>query len=142
MATKPTQPAAQVLADFFVYQIDVAALAAGANTSGSFVVDADSDFKLTKVAYMADLAGAAQTDSGRVVPLVTVLIKDQGSGRDLMSKPVPLPAVFGDGRLPFILPAPRIIRRKATVIATLANYSAATAYGLRLSFIGVKLFQL
>jgi hypothetical protein len=138
----PEQPKVQYSQDYYTYQVNFASIAAGASASGSFQVQADSDFKWLKATCMADLAGVAQTVSAQVIPLVTINITDTGSGRQLMSAPVPIWNMFGTGQIPFILPVPRIFKARANVAITLANYSAATAYLVRLSFIGTKVFQM
>ena len=131
-----------LISDFFNYEVDfTAGIAAGGTANSSFTVQADSDFKWLKACYFADIAVAAQTDSTRVVPLATVLITDQGSGRQLMSAATPIPNIFGTGQIPFILPVPKIFASKSTISVSVVNFSAATIYNIRLSFIGVKLFK-
>lgn len=132
----------QTVEDFFTYETDFAALANGATATNNIQVQADSDFKWLKATAAADIAGAPQTESSIVIPLVTILITDTGSGRQLMSAPVPIADIFGIGQLPFILPLPRIFRARSSISVTVANYSAATTYNLRLSFIGTKIFQM
>lgn len=127
--------------DFFVYEVDFAALAAAASATGQFTIQADSDFLLSKLACTADIAAAAQTDSTRVIPLVSILITDTGSGRNLMNQAVPIPAMFGQGDLPFILPRQRIFVARSVVTVTLTNYDAASTYNVKLSFIGEKGFR-
>lgn len=134
-------PESTVAKDFFVYDLDFASIAAGASASGSINIQADSDFQVQKLTYMADLVGAAQTDGSRVIPLMTILITDSGSGRQLMDRAVPVPAIFGTGEIPFILPQPKIFIARSTVTVAIANYSAATPYLLRLAFIGTKIFR-
>lgn len=130
------------ITDFFVYEVDfTAGIIAGATSNGSFTVQADSDFKWLKACYFADIAVGAQTASALIIPLATVLITDQGSGRQLMSAAVPIPNIFGIGQIPFILPVPKLFSSKSTVGVTVANFSAATTYNIRLSFIGVKVFR-
>ena len=141
-AVQDALPAVQSVQDYFTYQVNFASLAAGASANGSFQVQADSDFKWLKATVMADLAGAAQTVSTQVIPLVTIQITDTGSGRQLMSAPVPIFNMFGTGQIPFILPVPRIFKARANVAIAVANYSAATAYLFRLSFIGTKIFRM
>ncbi len=138
----PNQPQVQYVEDDFIYEVDAAALAAGATFNGNIQVQADSDFKLVKLAGMADLAGAAQTASGLVIPLASINIVDTGSGRTLMSSPVPWGSIVGTPGLPFILPVPRIFKARSNISFTIANYSVATTYNLRLSLIGTKIFQL
>lgn len=141
MQTPPRQQQ-RTVKDFYVYQEDFSGLAAGASQTGNVNIQADSDFVVQKLAYAADIAGAAQTDSGRVIPLVTVLITDTGSGRQLMESSVPIPSLFGTGELPFILPQPKLFLARSTINVTVANYSNATTYNLRVSFIGYKVFRL
>ena len=129
-----------VSTDFFTYELDFSNLSNGTSATKSINVQADADFVLEKTAYMADLAAAAQTDSGRVVPLVTVLITDTGSGRQFMDNATPIPSLFGDGRLPFVLPEPRLFFARSTISVQVANYSSGSTYGLRLSFIGYKAY--
>ena len=136
----PDQP--KYVVDMFTYEIDFAAVAAGATANGNITIQADSDFKWLKATYFADIAAAAETDATRVIPLCTVLITDQGSGRQLMNAAVPVPDIFGTGPIPFILPIPKIFSAKSTVAVQIVNFSAATAYNLRLSLIGAKIFKL
>jgi hypothetical protein len=49
--------------------------------------------------------------------------------------------VFGDGQIPFILPVTKMFSRNASVAFSVANYSAATTYNLRLLMIGAKIFK-
>ncbi len=127
--------------DFFVYEVDVSALAPATSSTGQFTVQADSDFLLSKLAVMADIAAVNQTASSRVIPLCTLLITDTGSGRNLMNQAVPIPNIFGQGDLPFILPRQRIFVARSVVTITVTNYDAAKTYNLRLSFIGEKGFR-
>lgn len=127
--------------DFFVYQVDVSNLLANTSQSASFTIQQEADFVLTKLAVSADVAGAPQTFSDQVIPLVSLMINDTGSGRNLMTTAVPLPCLFGSSGLPFILPRQRIFVGSSVVNLTLTNYSAATAYNLKLSFVGEKAFR-
>lgn len=127
--------------DFFVYEVDFSAVAAGGAPTSSFTVQQEADFILTKINMFADIAGAAQTESSRVIPLATIMINDTGSGRNLMNSAVPLESLFGAGGLPFILPRQRIFVASSVVNITLNNFSAATTYNIRLSFIGEKAFK-
>lgn len=131
----------RVFRDFFSYTISFAALAAGASSDGQIQIQSDSDFELQKWTYFADIAAAAQTESSRVLPLVTLQVTDQGVGRQMFSAAEAIPAVMGDGRIPFILPTTKVFNSKATVLFTVANFSAATTYNLRLMLFGAKLFR-
>lgn len=125
---------------FFTYNINFSALAAAASATGSFTVQADADFHIFKLAYFADIAAAIQTDSSRVIPLCNVLLTDTGSAQQLMDSAAPISSLFGEGDAPFILPYAYPLKASANMQATLTNFSAATTYNVRLSFIGVKVF--
>lgn len=123
----PTEPALLV------------ASAAAPNPLGVVRFDTDSDFELQAIGALADIAAAAQTDSTRVIPLVTVLFRLSG-GNDWMPNPIPLSLLTGDGRLPFILPETIIIPANSTLSAQLARFAAAVDYNIRLAFLGRKLY--
>jgi hypothetical protein len=126
--------------DFFVYQLDFAALLAGSSATQSFTIQADADFLLTKMAFFASIENAAFTDSTRPIPNISMLINDTGSGRNLSNIAVPVASIMGSGQLPFILPRQRIFLANATINITLNNFDATEQYNMRLSFIGEKGF--
>lgn len=134
-------PGPAIYTDFFSFTISFASLAAGASTDGQIQIQSDSDFKLQKWTYFADIGGAAQTESSRVLPLITMQVTDQGSGRQLFSAPEAIPAIMGDGRIPFILPTTKVFAAKSTILFTVANFSVGTTYNLRLMLIGAKIFR-
>jgi hypothetical protein len=127
--------------DFFVYTVFSDDLAAGAADNKAIQIQADSDFELQKLTFFADIAGAAQTESSRVLPLITVQLTDTGTGRQLFNAPIAIPALFGDGRIPFILPTTKLFSKNSSVTVALSNFSAATTYDLRLFLIGSKIFK-
>lgn len=127
--------------DFFAYTITFDALLAGTSAQGSLQLQSDSEFELTKLTFMADIAAAAETEATRVLPLVTLQLRDSGTARNLFSAPVPIPSIMGDGRIPFILPVPKLFSPNASIAFEVANYSAATDYNLRLNLVGAKVFS-
>ena len=138
---RPAVPAVPAkLRDFFVYEIEFASLAAAASATGQIQIQADSDFEVQKLCQFSDIAAAVQTEDSRVLPLVTIQITDSGTGRNMFSAPVPIPSLFGDGRIPFILPTTKLFSKNASVSFVVANFSAATTYNLKLQLIGAKIF--
>lgn len=127
--------------DFYIYEQDFSNLASGTTASASFTVQTDSNFLWQYGCMFADIAAAVETDSTRVLPLVTVLITDTSSGRQLSSQPVPIASQFGTATDPFELPTPRFFRANTQVTVTVTNFSAATTYNLRMQFIGTKFFK-
>ena len=124
--------------DFYTYEAEALALAAGAAANDVIQIEADSNFILQKLAFYADIAAAAFVESTQPIPNVTIQIQDTGSGRNLMANPIPIPSIFGFGRLPFILPNPRVFLKSSSIQVAFANFDAAVAYNIRLAFIGVK----
>lgn len=126
--------------DFYSYTQRITGLAAAATTSATYQIEADSYFYMNAISYQADLAAAALTESTNVIPLITIVIFDSGSGRQLMANPVPLNALGGYWGLPFRLPKPRRFAPTSQITVTFVNYSAATAYNLSLCFSGFKVY--
>lgn len=115
--------------DFYWYVTNItAALAASGVANTSIQIDAGTDFYWIGSTYQADTSGGALTESGNLIPLVTVLINDTGSSRNLMNSAVPLPALAGDGKRPYRLIRPRLFRANSVVNFTWTNYSNSTTY--------------
>ena len=134
-------PTVETTKDFYNYVVDFIGLASGATTTQTFNIDTDSMFFLMKLTQQSDIAAAAVTRSANVIPLCTIQVNDGGSTRQLFSEPAPIPAVFGTGENPFMLPVPRQFSPGSTVSVTLSNYSAATTYNTRLVFSGAKHYR-
>jgi hypothetical protein len=128
--------------DFYSYTVLVptASFAAAATYQATISVEADSYFYANALSYCADIAAAALTESTNVIPLATLTILDTGSGRQLMAQPVALGAIAGDGKRPYRLPKPRRFAPTSQIILTFVNYSAATAYNIRFTIHGFKVY--
>lgn len=127
--------------DHFIYVCNSGQLAPAGSSTQQIKIEADSQFTAVKLCYMADIAGAAQTDSTKVIPLVRVQIQDSGSGRNLQDVAVPIDSLAGRGELPFVLPIPKIFSANSSIKVTFTNYSAGTTYtNVELAFIGFKTF--
>lgn len=137
------QPAfdAQFVEDYFVYSVNFDDLDNGQSANGNIQIQADSDFKWISAVYYVTIADAVFTAEARPMPNITVQITDGGSGRQLFSAPVPVPSVFGQGVLPYMLPIPRIFKARSSIVFAVANFDAAQDnYNLRLALIGTKIF--
>ena len=129
--------------DHFIYKAVVSALAAAGSSTAQIAIEANSDFVWLKTAYFADIAGAAQTEETRVIPLVRVAITDSGSGVNLQNLPIPVPAMAGHEGLPLAMSQARIFSANSNISITFTNYSAATTYAnVELMFIGYRKFYL
>lgn len=126
--------------DFYSYTQRVALTGVVGNTASMvFQIEADSYFYLNALSYQADTALANVTDATNILPLVTIVIFDSGSGRQLMANPVPLNCIAGYNGSPFRLPKPRRFASTAQITATLVNYSAV-AYNISLCLSGFKVY--
>ncbi len=138
----PTTPSGmQQVEDFFIYEVTFDALTFGTSQDGNIQIQADSAFRWITGTYFADIARAAFTAEARPIPNVTVQITDSGSGRQLVSAPVPVPSLFGTGQLPFVMPISRVFQARSNIAFTVANIDAATTYNLTLQLIGTKIFN-
>lgn len=135
-------PRVQWREDFFVYAVEITALATGASTQTSIQIDGDSHFKWIETSYFGfDTAGdAAQTNATRVILPITMQVQDGSTGRNLLSQAVPLSMFVGEGDLPFFQPVPRIFAARSNFNVTFANIGAAT-FRFWVGFIGVKMFK-
>lgn len=127
----------------FSYQTpNISSLAAAGSTTNTIQFDVDSQFVWVKTTVTADIAGAVQTESSLVVPLVTILITDLGSGQNFMNGAIPVQALAGlSGELPYIEASPQMIQANSSIQFQWANYSAATAYAnLRMQLHGYKVY--
>lgn len=116
-------------------------LAAGAaNVPVNVGIQADADFLILTQSYDCNTANAARTSDTFVVPNASVILTDTGSGYQMMSEAVAIPAIFGTGEFPFVLPQAKLMPAKATLQVLATNYDAAAGYNLRLYFNGVKLY--
>lgn len=126
--------------EFFAYSTARTAVANAASATVNISIESNSDFLVEKLTYVADIALVTQTDSSRVVPNVTVQVNATGSGRNMFNIAAAIPAIFGTGQLPFILPRAYLLPAASTIQITLANYDAAAAYNVTLTFSGRKIF--
>lgn len=128
----------------WMYTADFAALAAAGAQPQNFSVqvDASAPFIILSQTYSADIARAAVTVSTKVSPLVTVLMVDTGTNEQLMDRAVMVPAIFGDGQFPYVLPEPKIMAANSTLQITANNLTVGTIYNLSLTFSGYRLYSL
>lgn len=129
--------------DHYIYVARGGTLAAGASFTDQIQIQNDSSFVLVKLAYFADILGAAQTNDTRVIPLIEISITDTGTGRALQNYSVPISSLAGHEGLPLVLPKSREFKGASTIGVTFTNVSAAITYNnVRLSLIGYKEFSL
>ncbi len=116
--------------DLTYYQTVVSALAPAASLPSQINIDAGTDFYWVATTFQADIGVAAQTESSVVIPLVTVIITDTGSQRQLMNAAVPISCIAGPGERPYRLILPRLFRANSIITFNWTSYVAGgTTYG-------------
>jgi len=116
--------------DYYWYITNPGALAPGATGNSQIQIDAGTDFYWIATTIQSDIGEGVLTESTDIIPLVTVLINDTGTSRNLMNSGVPLGSLCGDGKRPYRLVRPRLFRANSIVGFTFTSYVAAgTTYG-------------
>ena len=107
-------------------------------------ISAASDFYLTAIEHIAMVTGVttAPTSATRVLPLLSILLTDTGSGRQLMNAPILLPSLSGDGAWPHRLLMPRYFQRNSNIQVTIQSLDPTNTYSaLFLNFEGFVIYQ-
>lgn len=128
--------------DFFTFIINFLPLAASNTDTQQFITQADSGFAICKtsfnIASNVNVFVANISDAPRYAPQV-ITLSDSGSGRDLSNSAVAIGTLFGPDDFPFPWPTPKILDPNSTFTARIQNL-VATAFNIRLSFHGYKIF--
>ncbi|MGH3053434.1 MAG: hypothetical protein ACRDL7_00475 [Gaiellaceae bacterium] len=128
--------------DPFTFVVNFLPLAASNTATLNFITQADSGFAIVKTAFTiaSDVSVfiANISDTPKYAPLV-ITLSDSGSGRDLSNAAVPINTYFGTGERPFLWCRPKVLDPNSTFTSRLQNL-VATAFNVRLSFHGFKIF--
>lgn len=132
--------------EFFIHLISTAA-----NGSLTFNerldvanIDVDSDFELKRLVCFFDDTGGPQTESTRRIPNFNFNIRDDATGRLLFGGFASTGALFGDGRIPFVLPTSHFFKRggKAQMVYDVVDPGPDIDGGFAwLGLVGVKHFE-
>lgn len=112
--------------DEYEYVTNPGSLTAGSTFPTQILIDAGTDFFWTATTFQSDVSGGALTEATNVVPLITVLITDTGSARQLMANPVPVGSMAGDGKRPYRKLRPRLFRGNSLIQFVFTSYGATT----------------
>lgn len=138
---------------FFTFNVDFLPATLNAFTNGSFLVQNDSAFVLTRTSYVATLTDNITPVNAVTVPapaatLLTygisspflVNITDSGSGRQFSNSDTHIDNWFGDAHQPFFWPSPQVLDPNSNVTVRIQNLNTTISYNVRCSFIGYKVF--
>lgn len=115
--------------DVMWYSISpIASLAPSAAQSPTIQIDSGVDFYWFATTYMTNVSGTEPQEATVSVPLISILINDTGSRKNLMNTPMPLPSLAGFGERPYRGVLPRLFRASSTIQFTLTNYGATATY--------------
>lgn len=106
-------------------------------------IDAASDFYWTAGSFVAYVTGVTDppTFETQAFPLLTVLITDQGSNKQLMQNPVQLGSIFGPIGFPHRLIHPRkFFKNSAIQVIVTSNDANNTLSYLQLNFEGFRIY--
>lgn len=131
----------QFTEDFYTYAVTLAAITAGQTLNQTIQIQADSDFQWIMASTSANVASADEPWTDALIIPITVLMTDAGSGRLLMSIPVPVTGIAGTGKQPFILPIPRTFKSKSSITLSFTNYGGSTYDNFYFNMIGRKIFD-
>lgn len=126
---------------FGAAQTPIVAIAPAGVANGVITVQSQTLFLIQQSMFFADNAAASQNAGNRLLPLCTVTITDNGSGKQLTNSATPVTSIFGTGELPFVWQNPRLCQSLTTLTFVVTNFDAAVTYNLRLVFAGLSLYR-
>lgn len=108
----------------FVYVV-TSTIAASSTSSTTLIMQADSRFELMGI--LGTGGQVATTEDGQVAPNnFTLQIRDQTTGRDLMSAPVPQRVLCGNAFNQFLQKRGIVFEPQSNLLFTFTNLTAAT----------------
>lgn len=127
----------------FTYSIDFNNLTgAWSQASGQIQIEADSAFVIKAQVVTCENVDTEITPDPSL-PAIKVMLTDGGSTRKLMNQPAYVASLFGDARLPFILPTEKFLSPSSNLQVQITSpVSFAKTYNLQLSFVGEKRYYL
>lgn len=136
----------EMQSDIFDYGIFLSDIANdGIPVKKELSIQADYDFECESIqaAVIVNMESPTITDTlqGEHFPNLFVMIENTGNGQKWMDKAVMVPALFGTGQLPFILPVTYIMEKNAAFRITLTNTGAFDLARVTFTFSGRKLIQ-
>jgi hypothetical protein len=87
--------------------------------------------------HRATSAGAAQTVSNKIAPLVRILVTDSGSNEQFTNAAVDIENYSTNGNIVNDLPYPRIVSGRSTLTVQVTSYEASVSLNLDVSIEGV-----
>jgi hypothetical protein len=121
--------------EFFIYSTSQVSLSSAETESAPITIQADSSFECHYITATVLQSNVIVGNWGG-----TVQVHESAVGKNWFNTPICLDAIAGDGRDPFVLPAPKLIRANNVVTVTFVN-NVATTTVVQLHLVGNKVFQ-
>lgn len=130
--------------DIFTYSFvfPILEFTPGITLSKFINIENNSQFLWTKATFFARINDSdALTVQTRVIPQVTFQWRDTSSSQQIFNTPVFINNFWGFGEIPMILPEPKLMEPRTSVVVEATNSHSANSYQLILSMIGIKIFR-
>jgi hypothetical protein len=124
----------------YAYSINGLSLAPAATSTQIVNIQANADFLCTHLSHHANLAGAAQTVSSKVEPLIRLLITDSASNEQWTNQAIDLACYSTNDAKLMMLPYPRFVGGRAQINLTFTSYEAANTDVLDFVLHGLNIY--
>jgi len=121
----------------FKYSSVSLALAAGATANATIVIKENTAFALSRIVGWSFLSPATHA----TLTQVTVMLTDQGSGRTLMDRKLPLEILNGFSAYPQWEPIPHVFAGNSAIGVEITSLEAANAAVVYLVLYGVHMYN-
>lgn len=101
-------------AEFYVYSRTLTFVVRNGVEDDTIRFDGDADFELQRLSIWFNPAGNPQTEFGRILTQINFNVRDNGNGRNAFAGFLSMAEVFGDGRVPFVLPTTHFFKRASS----------------------------
>lgn len=103
-------------------------LANGGNPQSTLQIDQANDFYWYGTSLQADVAGAAVTESGILVPTIRVIVRDAASQKNLQNLIIPVNSLAGPGERCYRLIEPRRVLANSTLVFLWSSFDTTNTY--------------
>lgn len=129
---------------WFTYAtVDTGSMAANAVATPSIQIQADSAFEVIKLTSATAIQTTTNTSSiDTMNRTLSVLMYDTGSGAQLSNIAVPIDAMFGTAKQPYVLPCSRVFNPSAVINFTITNTGTTVYTSCILALHGWKIYTM
>jgi hypothetical protein len=127
--------------DFYIYPAAIGNIAAGGQAQAAVIIQQDAAFEWIETTCSGFKHGVSAPVDNVVLP-INVQVTDTGAGRALFFAPIPINAVAGSGKQPFILPVSKVFVPLSTITVSAQSTDPTDTYdNIYFNFIGRRVFE-